>query len=116
MRVWPLALMFGGGCAQIFGLDETTSAPDANPAEVSLAVQRVSIGSSVVKAPQDLNGQMATFYADDGAGVFTATPGMLIPPNRFTAQLKDGTPPVQFTLPADMVPHYFAASRAQIVN
>lgn len=116
MRVWPLALVFGGGCAQLFGLDVTTSAPDANPGEVSLAVQRVSIGSTVVKAPQDMNGQMATFYVDDGTGVFTATPGTLIPPNKFTAPLMTGTPPVEFTLPGDMIPRFFASSRNQIVN
>ncbi len=111
MRVWPLALVCGGGCAQLFGLDITTSAPDANPDEVSLAVQRVSVGSTVVKAPQDMTGQMATFYADDGA-----TAGMLVPPNKFTAPLMTGTPPVIFTLPSDMTPRYFASSRAQMVN
>ena len=111
MRVWPLALVCGGGCAQLFGLDVTTSAPDANPDEVSLAVQRVSVGSTVVKAPQDMTGQMATFYADDGA-----TAGMLIPPNKFTAPVMTGTPPVIFTLPRDMTPRYFASSRAQTVN
>lgn len=112
MRVWPLALLCGGGCAQLFGLDVTTSAPDANPNEVSLAVQRVSIGSSVVKAPQDMSGQMATFYADDG----TTTPGTFVAPNKFTAPLMTGTPPVVFTLPVDTIPRYFASSRAQSVN
>jgi hypothetical protein len=112
MRVWPLALLCGGGCAQLFGLDVTTSAPDANPAEVSLAVQRVSIGSTVVKSPQDLTGQMATFYADDG----TATPGTLVPPNKFTAPIMMGTPPVVLSFPGETVVRYFASSRAQIVN
>jgi hypothetical protein len=105
----------GGGCAQLFGLDKTTGSPDANPDEVSLQVQRVSIGSSVVKAPQDMSGQMATFYVDDGAEGFTQTPATLIPPNTFTAPLIEGTPPVLFTAP-DMVTRYFAASRNHKVN
>lgn len=116
MRVWPLALVCVGGCAQLFGLDETTNAPDANPDEVSLAVQRVSIGSTVVKSPQDMSGQMATFYVDDGTGTFTTTPGMLVPPNKLTAQIPMVTPAVQFTLPDDMTPYFFASSRAQIAN
>jgi hypothetical protein len=112
MRVWPLALVCGGGCAQLFGLDVTTSTPDANPDEVSLAVQRVSVGSTVVKAPEDMTGQMATFYADDGTG----TPGILVPPNKFTAPITMGTPPVVFSVPGDTILRYFASSRAQTVN
>jgi hypothetical protein len=112
MRVWPLALVCGGGCAQLFGLDVTTSTPDANPDEVSLAVQRVSVGSTVVKAPEDMTGQMATFYADNGTG----TPGILVPPNKFTAPITMGTPPVVFSVPGDTILRYFASSRAQTVN
>lgn len=115
MRLWPLALLCGGGCAQLFGLDKTTGSADANLDEVSLAVQRVSIGSSVVKAPQDMSGQMATFFVDDGAEGYTTTPATLIPPNTFTAPIVTGTPPVLFTAP-DMVSRFFATSRAQSVN
>lgn len=115
MRLWPLALLCGGGCAQLFGLEETTGSPDAPPNEVSLAVQRVSIGSTVVKAPQDMSAQMATFYVDDAAQGYTTTPGALIPPNTFTAPVMEGTPPVLFTTP-DMVSRFFATSRAQRVN
>ena len=50
------------GCAQLFGLDETTGRPAA-----SITFERVSVGASLVYAPQDLSGSMATYLVSDNA-------------------------------------------------
>jgi hypothetical protein len=114
MRAWPATLLCAAtGCAQIFGLDTTTSAPDANVDRASLQIQRVSVGATVIKAPQDLTGQTASFYQDDGAGALIKVAGELGPMDTFTAPINTGTPAVMFTLP-DMTSHYFATpARAQ---
>ena len=63
MRLGALILL--GGCAQLFGIDQTTGSGggggsnDAPPAMASLRFVRMSIGASVVRAPQDLAGQNA---------------------------------------------------------
>jgi hypothetical protein len=99
MRLFPAALLLAAsGCAQLFGLDETTGAT-IDPTRVSLTMQRWSIGASVEKNPLDLTGQSAAFLLDDGAGNFTQVPGEITAPGVWSAPITDGTPPVQFTLP-----------------
>jgi hypothetical protein len=118
MRFWAVSLVCAAtGCAQIFGLDVTTGAPDANLDKASLQIQRVSVGATVQKNPQDMSGQMATFYQDDGAGGLTAVPGELgpAPMDTFTAPLNMGTPPVKFDFPPPNNQNFFFAfpGRAQ---
>lgn len=99
MRILAAALLVAvPGCAQVFGLDETTG-PDAGPSGVSVTMQRWSIGASVQKNPLDLTGQMASFLVDDGAGNFTVVPGEQTSTNTFTATITEGTPAVLFSLP-----------------
>src|SRR5688572_12131293 len=99
MRLLPATLLLAApGCAQLFGLD-TTSSPDADPSRVSLTMQRFSVGASVQKNPLDLSGQTASFLVDDGAGSFTKIPAELGPMDTFSAAILTGTPPVMFTLP-----------------
>lgn len=86
------------GCAQLFGLDNTTGV-DANVDFATLQVQRVSIGATVIKAPQDLTGQTAQFFQDDN----TRLDGQLMGTDTFTSVLP-GTPPVLFTVPDKLVP------------
>src|SRR5262249_7674296 len=89
------------------------SGPDANLDRASLQMQRASVGATVVKAPQDLSGQMADFYADDGAGGYTKVAGELMPPDTFTAPIMTGKPPASFALP-DNIPRLWALpARAQ---
>jgi len=99
MRPLVLATAFGcAGCAQLFGIANTTGAADAG-AGASLAVTRVSVGATTVTAPQDLTGQTATFYTPDvDPTKLDATPGVLAG-NTWTAAVA-GTPLVMFTLPA----------------
>src|SRR5690349_1621290 len=97
---WPATLLTAvTGCAQIFGLDTTSAPPDANLERASLQVQRVSIGATVQKNPQDLTGLKSTFYVDDGAGGLLPIPGEVGPMDVFSAPINMGNPPVQFELP-----------------
>jgi hypothetical protein len=84
--VLPIAV---GGCAQLFGLDETTGGPDA----ASLEITRVSVGTTVVTAHQPLDGQIATYLTADGPVTATAADNIGSAPVA-------GAPPVEFTLPS----------------
>ncbi len=86
----------GSGCAQLFGIDETTgSGSDGGlpPGEVSAKIDHISIAAEVATTPQDLTGQTATYTTATGAVIATAGTGV------FTATIPDGTPPIEFTLP-----------------
>ncbi|NVB82277.1 MAG: hypothetical protein HOV81_28105 [Kofleriaceae bacterium] len=86
------------GCAQIFGLDETSSG-GGNDGKVSLSLTRASIGASVTMAPLDVSMQTATFLADDGAGGYLRVPGAVTSPGTFSAAELTEAVPVEFTLP-----------------
>ncbi|HEY5945199.1 MAG TPA: hypothetical protein VIV40_06900 [Kofleriaceae bacterium] len=105
MRLLPATLLLAAsGCAQLFGIDETTG-PTVDPSRVSLTMQRWSIGGSISKNPLDLSKETATFLVDDGAGSFTKLPGELTNVDTFSAALPTGTPPVLFTLPDMPTPY-----------
>lgn len=91
-------LVAASGCAQLFGLDET-SGPDVDPTLVSLTMQKWSIAADVSKEPLDLTDHMPTFLADDGAGGFTRIAGEITEPGVASASVPDGALGVMFTLP-----------------
>jgi hypothetical protein len=101
--VLGIAVM-GAGCAQLFGIDET-SAPDAPPPTpfVSLQIDRVSIGSTLERAPLDLTGETASFFVEDAADAsgLRRVPAMLADTNdRWTGEVPEGVcAAVEFTLP-----------------
>jgi len=104
MRLLGVALLFAAtGCAQLFGIDETTG-PNTDPARVSLTMQRWSVGASVSKNPQDLTMEMGTFLVDDGAGGYTTLAAEHTATDQLSALLETGTPPILFSLPA-MTPY-----------
>jgi hypothetical protein len=99
MRVVPVVLLGLAGCAQLFGLAETTS-PDAPAGTVSITFERKSIGASIVTAPLDLTGQTGTYLvadATDPSG-YQRIPAAVMG-NAFSAIVPMGTPPVELTLP-----------------
>jgi hypothetical protein len=99
MRLPALLLLAASGCAQLFGIDETSS-PTIDPSRVSLTMQRWSIGASVSKNPLDLSKQTADFLLDDGAGNYTKLPGENTAADVLSAALPaPATPPVLFSLP-----------------
>jgi len=88
------------GCAQLAGIDETSSGGPAG-AGVNLTVDRVSIGATVVTSPLDLTALTASWLLPDvsapgGLLPITAT---VVPPNTWHADINPATPAVQFTLP-----------------
>jgi len=87
-----------GGCAQLAGIDDTSG--DGLVA-VSLAVERVSIGSTVVRSPQDLSASSATYLVADPAdpSLVTSVVAVETEPGLWTAPIFDATPPVVFDLP-----------------
>ncbi|HTR51520.1 MAG TPA: hypothetical protein VMJ10_12480 [Kofleriaceae bacterium] len=94
-----VAAIAAAGCAQVFGIANTTGPNDADTG-ASLAVTRISVGATVVTAPQDLTGQTATFYAPDvDPTMLDATTGVLTGGESWNADVP-GTPLVMFTLPA----------------
>ncbi len=96
-------LVAAGGCAQVFGIDETTGGVD--PTRVSVTMQRWSIGASVSKNPLDFTAETATFLVDDGAGNFTSVPGEQTAINTFSAPIAEGSPAVLFSLPDQPTPY-----------
>ena len=78
---WGLLLL--AGCAQLAGIDNTSKGVDANPPVVtSLQLERLSIGTTVVKGPQDVTPLNASFLVPDDAA-----PGGL----RKVATTREGT-------------------------
>lgn len=99
------------GCAQIFGLDETSNTGRTNTVEVT----RMSIGTTVTTAPQDLTGLDATFFARAGTEVRRVTAAADPASGAWTVNLPDPAQ-VAFTLPAAAAPelHSYAFPRASL--
>lgn len=95
-RGFVLAALPLAGCAQLFGIDNTTG-PGAGSG-ATLSVQRVSVGAAINKAPQDLSMDTASFLVGDMTGL---TPQMatVSAPGVWTADVP-GTPSALFTLPS----------------
>ncbi len=91
------------GCAQLAGIDETTGGPADR---VSLQIDRLSVGATVVRTTQDLSENTASFLVADDAVPegFTRVPAELTDVNLWSAAIPEGTPPVQFDLPEAGVP------------
>lgn len=88
------------GCAQLAGIDETTG--PVPPERVSLRLDRYSIGATIVNVPIDITGLPATYLianpdAADGLDRVTAE----AVPDDFTwsAEIREGAPPILFTVP-----------------
>jgi len=87
--------------------DGTGSAtPDAPPAVTSLQWVRMSVGKTVERAPHDLTGQTATVLDPrrvGGRGLRRIT-AMQSAVDTWSAEIADGAPPIEFTLPDFPVP------------
>jgi hypothetical protein len=94
------------GCAQLFGIDNTSgpaAQPDAPGPSSSLTVDRYSVGATIVQAPQDLSQLTAAqFFASDEAipGTVTAANAWSVPADSTSVQfeLPDFPTPIQRTL------------------
>jgi hypothetical protein len=108
-RFWAFALAACGGCAQLFGIKDTTGGADAAPDvaidapanQVTLAWQRMSVGATVVRAPQDLTSSTAAFLVADGSANqgFDRVSATVSTPGTWEAPIPSGAPAAYFTLP-----------------
>lgn len=85
-----------GGCAQLAGIDNTSNAGLVD----SVAMKRMSIGTSVTIASLDLTGLSAKYYPDPAAAPVAAT---TTEAGKWTAKLADPAP-VELTLPPEPAP------------
>jgi len=90
------------GCAQIAGIEETSGPPD----RVSLTIDRVSIGATVVESPQDLSQETATFLVrdDTAADGLARLPAELTETNVWSASVPGDAPAIMFSLPDHPTP------------
>jgi len=93
--LWLLVLP---GCAQLFGLDDTTGpTSDAPGPGAHVTLQHESIGATVVDAPAD--NTTVTFHVPDGAGGFQQVPATLESRGVWNGDIPDGVNPmVDFTV------------------
>ncbi|MEO8706420.1 MAG: hypothetical protein ABI867_40695 [Kofleriaceae bacterium] len=108
MRWCAVPIVLLAGCAQLAGIEDTSGDGRVG---VSLGFERISIGSTIVRAPQDISGNTATYLIEDAAD-----PSGLVripaPPSSidtWSAEIFDATPPVLFDLPdgPDPLPRIF---------
>jgi hypothetical protein len=87
-----------GGCAQLAGIDDTSGDGRVG---VSLAVERTSIGATIVRTPQDLSASSAVYLVPDEAdpALITEVPAVETEPGLWTADVFGPPPPVLFDLP-----------------
>jgi hypothetical protein len=89
------AVVSSVGCAQLAGIDNTT---DKGRNADTVAIQRVSIGATLVTSDLELGGLQATYLVDDGAGATQLVPADNPATGMWRADLPDPAP-VRFTLP-----------------
>ena len=106
-RVTAVCVLCLAGCAQIFGIDNTSAPPDvALPPRGTLTIERLSIGASMQRNPFDTTGITSSYYIEDSAD----TSGLRRIPatvagNVFSADLPDGVPASVETLVNDPNPY-----------
>ncbi len=107
MGVFRAALcvsLLSAGCAQLFGLQETTGAPDpdASPGSVTMQVQRISVGPTAARTPYDVSQLAASFLVPDGSPAgFMRVPATAAG-DTWSAEIPDGTPAMEITLGLDL--------------
>jgi hypothetical protein len=95
-RGFVVGLLALTGCAQLFGIDETTG-PGAGSG-VTLTIQRESIAATVSMAPQDLSNETAQFLVGDATSLVPNS-AVITAPGTWSSDIPTGTPAAQFTLP-----------------
>src|SRR5271156_3782460 len=92
-------VLASGGCAQLFGIKETTGGDGQQQDVVTLDIENISVGATVKTSPQSLTINSATFYSIDVNDPTTLDETVAsLSGNEWSAPI-DGTPSVVFTLP-----------------
>ena len=97
-RVWLPVCLLLGGCAQLAGIDDTSGDGRLG---LSLVIEHRSIGSTVVRTPQNLTASTATYLITDPTdpAVVTAVPAVEVQLGTWGADVFDATPAIVFDLP-----------------
>lgn len=98
MRGPPVVALVGlCGCAQIFGIDDTTGQP-AGTATLQLA--RKSVGATLISNPLDISTLTATFIVGDAdPTTLQLVPGVMAASDTWSADVGSAQPAIEFTLP-----------------
>jgi hypothetical protein len=102
-----------GGCAQLFGLDETSLEPPV----VRFSLQRYAVGASLVVEPMDVTAGSATYLLPDPveASGFRKVPATSTGVGLLQGDVAAGTPAyLRFTLPDDNVTRLVALPQRSI--
>jgi len=89
------------GCAQLFGLDTTTSAGDAPASRVHVGVQLEQIGATIIDSPDDpaVTHDTVAFLVPDGSTPsYANVPATSSAPGVWEGDVATGNPLVDFTL------------------
>lgn len=93
-------------CAQLAGIDETSA---GSPDRVTLTMERVSVGATIVRAPMDLTGLTAQYLVPDDAEPdgLRRVEAELLQTDTWSAAIKaPAAPPVVFDLPDTFAPRH----------
>ena len=94
MRLFLVLLASASGCAQLFGIQDTSGR--APPGKAQLTITRQSVGATVVASPLDVTSQSATFYDPD---TLAAVPGEQADVNVWQGAIATGNPSIEYSLP-----------------
>jgi hypothetical protein len=103
-----LAACLLAGCAQLFGIQETSSntgdgmAVDASPTSVTMEIQRMSVGTTPARTTYDVSQLPANFLVPDtSAAGFKRVKASAVG-DTWSAEIPDGTPAMEITLGLDL--------------
>lgn len=102
-----LSLLGSAGCAQLFGIDTTSSNDagvpvDASPTSVTMQVQRLSEGPSPTRSAYDVSTLPANFLVSDSSAMGFHRVASIAAGDTWSAEIPDGTPAMEVTLGLDI--------------
>ena len=101
-----LAACLLAGCAQLFGIQETSSGgdgpgADTSPTSVTMEIQRISIGTTPARTAYDVSQLPANFLVPDSSAAGFKRVKATAAGDTWSAEIPDGTPAMEITLGLD---------------
>ncbi len=111
MKRAALCLSLVSGCAQLFGIENTSSSDggasvDASPTSVTMQVQRISEGPTPTRTAYDVSMLPANFLVTDASAIGFHRVAATAAGDTWSAEIPQGTPGMEVTLGLD-VPDLF---------
>ena len=103
-----LAACLLAGCAQLFGLQETSgatgdgTAADASPTSVTMEIQRISIGTTAARSAYDVSQLPANFLVPDTSAAGFKRVKAAAAGDTWSAEIPEGMPAMEITLGLDL--------------